>query len=414
MDPESNAANAISVQNLYKIFGSDTDKSMQMVSDGADKEEVLETTGDTVAVNNANLDIRPQETFIVMGLSGSGKSTLVRCAIRLIDPTHGSVQINGNEVTQMDEEELRQLRRKEIGMVFQQFALFPHRKVIDNVAYGMEIQGIPRGERYETAEEVLDMVGLQGWEDYHPSSLSGGMQQRVGLARALAHDPNILLMDEPFSALDPLIRRDMQRELLELQEQMNKTILFITHNLDEALQLGDRIAIMNEGEVVQIGEPKEIVTEPADDYVADFVRDVNRHKILTAGDVTTSDIPVFSADARITDAWEEISESDAYCIIVADEDHRLRGMAYSHDVRAHLENRDARLEKVPLHEVETAQRGLSVEDLLPKLSADSHPVVLTDQDQIIDGVVDASSLVAGLSSKSVPSTEDEQIEITGG
>jgi len=300
----------------------------------------------------------------------------------------------------MDENELRHLRRKELGMVFQQFALFPHRKVIDNVAYGLEVQGISKEERYEVAKETLEMVGLEGWEDYYPRNLSGGMQQRVGLARALAHDPNILLMDEPFSALDPLIRRDMQEELVELQKEMNKTILFITHDLDEALMLGDRIAIMNEGEVVQIGTAKEIVTEPADDYVAEFVGDVDRFQILTARDVTFSDIPVLKTDDNVSKAWEYMSESGSFYVVLADEDDKLVGMVYLHDIRGKMENGEkATLDEMPVHQPETSAPDVKAEELLPKMTADSHPVVLIDEEKRIEGVVDASSLVSALIDK---------------
>ncbi len=387
---------AISLRNLYKVFGPDPAEGMEMISRGDTKDEILESTGNTVGVQDASFDVEPQEIFIVMGLSGSGKSTLLRCVIRLIEPTDGQIYLDGDNVTDMDGGQLRQLRREKTGMVFQQFALFPHRKVIDNVAYGLEIQGVSRQERYRLSEEMLDTVGLSGWEDYYPSNLSGGMQQRVGLARALVHDPSIMLLDEPFSALDPLIRRDMQRELLDLQKRLNKTMLFITHDLDEALRLGDRIAIMNEGEIVQIGTAKQIVTEPADDYVASFVQDIDRAKILTARDVATAEVPMLSQQDSVSSAWQKLSQTDAFCVVVTDDQRRLLGMVYSHDIRANMDNGTVSLEPLPVHEIESVSSERSVEDLFPLLGANSHPLAVTDSDGRLAGVADASSLVNGL------------------
>ncbi|REJ32169.1 MAG: glycine/betaine ABC transporter ATP-binding protein, partial [Bacillota bacterium] len=261
----------IAVRDLYKVFGPDPQRALELVRSGVGKDELLKSTGHTLAVAGVNLEVRAGETFIIMGLSGSGKSTLLRCINRLIEPTHGQVLIDGVDVGSLSPRDLRNLRRRRLGMVFQRFALFPHRTVLDNVAYGLEIQGVPPSQRRRRALEVLELVGLAGWAQSYPSQLSGGMQQRVGLARALAPDPDILLMDEPFSALDPLIRRDMQDELIDLQERLHKTIVFITHDLDEALKLGDRIAIMRDGRVVQVGRPEQILLEPADEYVASFV-----------------------------------------------------------------------------------------------------------------------------------------------
>ena len=252
-----------------------------------------------LALHDVSFDVHQGETFVVMGLSGSGKSTLVRCLIRLIEPTAGRVVMDGEDILRYTEEQLTQARRQKTGMVFQYFGLLPHRTVIDNVAWGLEVQGVPREDRRARAAELLRVVGLDGWEEYHAAALSGGMQQRVGLARALVCDPDILLMDEPFSALDPLIRRDMQDELLRLQEQMQKTIIFITHDLSEATKLGNRIAIMRDGAIVQIGTPEEIMAHPADDYVADFTRDVRRSTVVTVGYVMER-CPVQASAARIT------------------------------------------------------------------------------------------------------------------
>ncbi|NMC78263.1 MAG: glycine betaine/L-proline ABC transporter ATP-binding protein, partial [Chloroflexi bacterium] len=272
----------IEVKHLYKIFGNRTEEVLELLNRGVTKEKIYKKTRNTVALKDITLSIEPGETFVVMGLSGSGKSTLVRCLNRLIEPTMGEIWIDGQDVLKFGDEELMALRRFKLSMVFQRFGLLPHRNVLENVAYGLEIRGVESEEREQRARQWLSTVGLEGWENSHIQHLSGGMQQRVGLARALCTDPEILLMDEPFSALDPLIRREMQNELMDLQGRLKKTIVFITHDLDEALRLGDRIAILKDGCLVQLGSPEEILREPADDYVADFTRDVNRSRIITA------------------------------------------------------------------------------------------------------------------------------------
>ena len=272
----------IEIKNVYKIFGNSPTEVLPMVKNGANKEEVLEKTGHTVGLDNVSLSIEEGETFVCMGLSGSGKSTLIRHLNRLIDPTDGDIIVDGTNIMELDEQQLIDFRKHELSMVFQRFGLFPHKTVIENVSYGLEIQGIQIEERKKKAMAQIESVGLQGFEDQYPSQLSGGMQQRVGLARALATNPEILLMDEAFSALDPLIRSDMQNQLIELQAKLKKTIVFITHDLDESLRLGDHIGILNGGRLVQAGTPEEIIMSPADDYVEAFVKDVNRAKVLRA------------------------------------------------------------------------------------------------------------------------------------
>ncbi|MDA2805835.1 quaternary amine ABC transporter ATP-binding protein [Nocardiopsis suaedae] len=270
-----------SVQNLWKIFGKRAERIIGSEHEHGGRDEVREATGCTIAVRDVSFDVRPGETFVVMGLSGSGKSTLIRCLTRLIEPTAGSVLLDGEDIRQMSPAALRELRRRKAAMVFQHFGLLPNRTIIDNVAYGLEVRGASKAERHARAAEMIGMVGLAGYETSRPGQLSGGMQQRVGLARALAVDPEVLLFDEPFSALDPLIRRDMQNEVLRLQKELRKTSVFITHDLDEALKLGDRIAIMRDGALVQVGTAEEVVGDPADDYVRDFVSDVSRIEVLT-------------------------------------------------------------------------------------------------------------------------------------
>ncbi len=281
---EANAA-CLQLAGVWKVFGSKPERALQMAEGGAPRAEILNATGCTVGVHDVTFDVNYGETFVVMGLSGSGKSTLIRCIAQLTPVTRGSVWLDDADLTTMGEAELRQVRRDKMSMVFQHFGLLPHRRVIDNVAYGLEIQGMGKQERAERALEVLDVVGLEGWGNHYPQQLSGGMQQRVGLARALAVDPELLFFDEPFSALDPLIRRDMQDELLRLQEQMHRTIVFITHDFAEAIKLGDRIAIMKDGALDQIGTAAELITSPATEYVAEFTKDVPKAKVLTAANV---------------------------------------------------------------------------------------------------------------------------------
>ncbi|MDT4948168.1 MAG: glycine betaine/proline transport system ATP-binding protein [Pseudonocardiales bacterium] len=271
----------LSVAGLWKVFGPKAASIIGTPDADLPRPELLERTGCVAAVKDVSFDVAPGEVFVVMGLSGSGKSTLVRCLTRLIEPTAGSVRLDGSDVAAMSTRELMDVRRNEVAMVFQHFGLLPHRQVLDNVAFGLEIRGEGKEKRYKRSREIIDLVGLKGYENHYPDQLSGGMQQRVGLARALAVDPKVLLFDEPFSALDPLIRRDMQNEVIRLQDDLKTTMVFITHDLSEALKLGDRILIMRDGEVVQIGTPAEVIAAPADDYVKDFVSEIPRSHVLT-------------------------------------------------------------------------------------------------------------------------------------
>ena len=283
----------IEVKNVYKIFGQSPSKVLPMVQNGATKEEILEKTGHTVGLDNVSISIQEGETFVCMGLSGSGKSTLIRHINRLIDPTAGEVLVEGTNVMDLDQKNLIEFRRHKMSMVFQRFGLFPHKTVIENVGYGLEVQGQKLEERNKTSMEKIEAVGLSGFEHQYPNQLSGGMQQRVGLARALATNTDIMLMDEAFSALDPLIRSDMQKQLISLQAELKKTIFFITHDLDESLKLGDHIGILNHGKLVQVGTPIDIIMKPADDYVEAFVKDVNRAKVIKAKIIMT---PANSSD----------------------------------------------------------------------------------------------------------------------
>jgi glycine betaine/proline transport system ATP-binding protein len=285
----------VSCRDVWKVYGPHPERIVGSADADLPRAELLEKTRCVAAVREVSFDVAPGEVFVVMGLSGSGKSTLVRLINRLHEPTAGQILIDGEDVLRIGEERLREIRRHKISMVFQHFGLLPHRRILDNVAFGLEVQGIEREDRERKAGEVLEVVGLEGWGNHYPDELSGGMQQRVGLARALATDPEIMLFDEPFSALDPLIRRDMQDEVIRLQREVRKTMIFITHDLMEALKLGDRIAIMKDGAFVQIGTPEEVVSRPADDYVADFIRDVPRAHVLTARTIMA---PMADGDGR--------------------------------------------------------------------------------------------------------------------
>ncbi|GAB3889919.1 quaternary amine ABC transporter ATP-binding protein [Microbispora bryophytorum] len=316
---------AIEVRGLWKIFGPKADRIIGSPDAELEPAQLRAKTGCTAAVRDVSFEVRPGEVFVVMGLSGSGKSTLVRCLTRLIEPTAGELRIDGQDVRAMSAKQLRELRRHRVSMVFQHFGLLPHRKVVDNIAYGLEIQGVGKAERHEKARRILSLVGLEGHEDSYPEQLSGGMQQRVGLARALAVDPEVLLFDEPFSALDPLIRRDMQAEVIRLHREVGKTMVFITHDLSEALKLGERIAIMRAGAIVQVGTPEELVGAPADEYVADFVRDVPRAQVLSLRWISRApepgeplDGPELPADTVIHDAVPAAMASDRPIRVVAD------------------------------------------------------------------------------------------------
>ena len=335
----------IEIKNIYKIFGRKPDKILPMVKDGATKEEVLEKTGHTVGLDNVSLKIEEGETFVCMGLSGSGKSTLIRHLNRLIDPTDGEVLVDGQSVMNLNPEQLIDFRRYKMSMVFQRFGLFPHKTVLENVGYGLEMQGKPDEEKNKTAMEKIEAVGLNGFEHQFPNQLSGGMQQRVGLARALATNSDIMLMDEAFSALDPLIRSDMQKQLIDLQSQLKKTIVFITHDLDESLRLGDHIGILNAGKLVQVGSPVDIVMNPADAYVEAFVKDVNRAKVIKAkiimrpanqsGDVDKTDLIKVQEDQFIEEFLPKIVCKNSNCEVI-DKQGNIRGYITNKELQSSL------------------------------------------------------------------------------
>ncbi|WP_440672061.1 quaternary amine ABC transporter ATP-binding protein [Candidatus Pelagibacter sp. HIMB1715] len=335
----------IEINNVYKIFGNNPKSVLPMVKEGSTKDEILEKTGHTVGLDNVSLKIEEGETFVCMGLSGSGKSTLIRHLNRLIDPTDGEILVEGTNVMSLDKEKLIEFRRHKMSMVFQRFGLFPHKTVLQNVGYGLEMQGKSEDERNKISMEKIDAVGLNGFENQYPNQLSGGMQQRVGLARALATDTDIMLMDEAFSALDPLIRSDMQKQLIDLQSELKKTIVFITHDLDESLRLGDHIGILNSGKLVQVGTPEQIIMKPADDYVKAFVKDVNRAKVIKAKiimknlndseNIDKSNVIKVNEDQFIEEFLPQIVCSDSNCEVV-DKNGNIKGYITNQELQSSL------------------------------------------------------------------------------
>lgn len=389
----------IVVNGLVKVFSNNPTKALNLLNQGKSKAEILKETGQTVGINNVSFTVNRGEVFVVMGLSGSGKSTILRCLNRLIDPTAGSVIIDGIDITKLKDVDLRKMRQKKTAMVFQQFALLPHRTVLQNTVYGLEVQGVPKQEREQRALDALALVGLKGWEDKYPSQLSGGMKQRVGLARALANDADILLMDEAFSALDPLIREEMQDELLSLQQKMNKTIVFITHDLNEALKLGDRIAFVRDGALVQIGTPEEIIKNPADDYVAKFVRGVDRSKILTAGDVMKKPHPVITLRDGPSVALRIMKEFGISSVFVVDKEKKHQGII---TVDMALEARDAKI--TSLSEMQLAlgpvvEESTPVKDMLGVIAESKLPLAVVNAENKLMGIIVRGSVLAALDSE---------------
>jgi glycine betaine/proline transport system ATP-binding protein len=381
----------IVVENLYKIFGDQPDKAMELLQEGQSKASILEKTGMTVGVDNASFAIESGEIFVIMGLSGSGKSTIVRMLNRLIEPTAGKVFVDEKDVTQMGQNELVKFRLHNMSMVFQSFALMPHLSVLDNAAFGLELAKVDKAKRKERAMQALEQVGLTGWENSYPSELSGGMQQRVGLARGLAVDPDIILMDEAFSALDPLIRTEMQDELLKLQENDQRTIVFISHDLDEALRIGDRIAIMEGGRVVQVGTPEDILQNPADDYVRAFFRGVDPTNVISAGDIVRDTYPTLikTKVGSLRATHELLSGSEHDHCYVLDTDRRFLGIVSADSLREAMESGapDSPIDQVFLKGVSPANMNDSMQAILPAVASSSWPVPVVDDQNVYKGVV---------------------------
>jgi len=388
----------VSVEGLTRVFGQDPQKALELRNSGCSKEEIYEETGDTLALYNVSFEVMPGEIFVLMGLSGSGKSTLLRCINRLIEPTGGRILIDGEDIVGMSQEELRAVRRRKLGMIFQSFALLPHRTVLDNVVFGLEVQGIPEDERYQRGEELLRMVGLGDYGASMPSHLSGGMKQRVGLARALAGDPEILLMDEAFSALDPLIRREMQDELLDLQQRLNRTIIFVTHDLDEALKLGDRIALMRDGEIVQVGTPEEILTNPENAYVERFVAGVDMTKVLSASDVMRHPEPVARCTAGPRVALHLMEEHDIGSVFVVDRGRRLKGLV-TLDGTLEAVRAGRGLEEIITTDIPTVALDTPLTDIISVIAGSPYPVAVVDDENRLQGLVFRGAILGALARK---------------
>ena len=407
---EERASPIIKVESVWKVFGKNPERALEPGNAGKSKAELQSEMGTVVGLHDVSFEVQKGQTFVIMGLSGSGKSTMVRCLIRLIEPTAGTIVIDGDDITAMTDRELMEFRRDKIAMVFQHYGLMPHRNVLENASWGLEVQGIPEAERHARTREVLEMVGLGGWESSYPRQLSGGMQQRVGLARALVVDTDILLMDEPFSGLDPLIRRQMQDELLRLQEELHKTIVFITHDLNEALKLGDRIAIMQDGRVVQIGSPEDIVLRPEDQYVGDFTQDVRLESVLTAGKVMVPPKATVLGHQGPRAALHTIGSSDGDAAWIVDRGQRYIGLltiSRANDaLRAGINRLDLGLGYVD-QGYQAVNPDTSFDVLIPLAMGSDYPIPVTDGDNKLVGEIHRSALAEALAETSTADPDYE-------
>jgi glycine betaine/proline transport system ATP-binding protein len=384
----------VEVKNVTKIFGKSPKAAVELLKKGSSKKDILKETGHTVGVKNVSFSIYPGEIFVIMGLSGSGKSTLIRMFNRLITPTLGEILINNEDIVKMDATSLRNMRQKKISMVFQNFALFPHKTILENAGFGLEIQKISDKERNEKAMNALEVVGLKGYENQFPSQLSGGMQQRVGLARALASDTDIILMDEAFSALDPLIRKDMQDELIEIQENFKKTIIFITHDLDEALRIGDRIALMKDGSIIQLGTPEQIMIEPANEFVEKFVEDVDLSKILTASHIMKRPEKI-SIDRGPRVALEIMRKQGYSSIFIVDRKQKLLGALSAENARLAIEQGKPIAEVMTI-DIPTVKESALLVDIMEVMATSNLPISVIDEENRIKGIVIRGALIGAL------------------
>lgn len=388
---------------MTKIFGKRQKQALEMVQQAKSKTEILEKTGATVGVYDVNFEVQTGEIFVIMGLSGSGKSTLIRLLNRLIDPTSGDIYIDGQDVAKMNEEELRDVRRHKLNMVFQNFGLFPHRTILENTEFGLEVRGVDKEERTRLAEQALDNAGLLSFKDQYPDQLSGGMQQRVGLARALANNPDILLMDEAFSALDPLIRREMQDELLDLQAEHERTIIFITHDLNEALRIGDRIAIMADGQIMQIGTGEEILTNPANDFVREFVEDVDRSKVLTAQNIMTTPLTTNIDIDGPTVALNRMKKEEVSMLLAVDRKRHLKGSLTAEAARDARKQHQALAEVIDKNVRKVTQETL-ITDIFPLIYDSPAPLAVVDDKDKLVGVIIKGRVIEALAN----TTESEE------
>ena len=385
----------VKVKNLTKVFGKNPKNILDKVKNGATKGDILKETGYTVGVNKACFEVNEGEIFAIMGLSGSGKSTLIRCLNLLNIPTEGEIYVDGENILEFDKEKLREFRQSKIAMVFQHFGLFSHRTIIENVAYGLEIGKMDKRKRREAANKALVSVGLEGWDDKYPHELSGGMQQRVGLARALASDPDILLMDEPFSALDPLIRRDMQLELLELQAKLKKTIIFITHDINEAFKLGDRIAIMKDGVIDQIGTPQQILDSPVNDYVEAFVKDIDKTKILKAKNIMEEPGALVSIQDNLDKVIHGMKSKEVTNAFVIDSNKKFKGIVTNHEVMKAV-NEKKSIKEILIKDYHTVTPEMHIQKFLGIITSAKYPIAVLDENEAVLGSIGLNSVVSAL------------------
>ncbi|MBP1970148.1 glycine betaine/proline transport system ATP-binding protein [Virgibacillus natechei] len=395
----------IKIEEVSKIFGPKPKSVIPMIKDGKSKEEILAETNHTVGVYNASLDIKQGEVFVIMGLSGSGKSTFIRCFNLLNKPTTGSIFLDGEDIVKYNNEQLKKVRQEKIAMVFQHFGLFSHKTILANVEYGLEIRNVSKEERHAIAMENIENVGLKGYEDKYPDELSGGMQQRVGLARALANDPEILLMDEPFSALDPLIRREMQLELLDIQERLQKTIIFITHDVNEAFKIGDRVAVMKDGRIVQVGTPEEIIEAPANEYISEFIKDIDRSKVFQAEHVMIKPNALVSIKDGLNVAVKEMEENGISSVFVVDRGRRLQGIITIDDAIKGIKEKQT-LEEVLRHDVTVVKQDEYVNDLIPKALESMFPLAVVNEEEKVVGFILRVHVLSGLVAEDINESEE--------
>ncbi|WP_159549852.1 quaternary amine ABC transporter ATP-binding protein [Streptococcus halichoeri] len=391
------------VKNLTKIFGKRQKAALELVKQGKSKTEILKKTGATVGVYDASFDVKEGEIFVIMGLSGSGKSTLVRMINRLIEPSFGQVELDGKDIAKLNDQDLRDVRRHDINMVFQSFALFPHKTILENTEFGLELRGIPKDERQKRAEQALENAGLLNFKDQYPDQLSGGMQQRVGLARALANGAKILLMDEAFSALDPLIRREMQDELIDLQSNLQQTIIFISHDLNEALRIGDRIALMKDGKIMQIGTGEDILTNPANDFVREFVEDVDRSKVLTAQNIMIKPLTTTLELDGPQVALNRMHNEEVSMLMATNRHRQLMG-SLTADAAIEARKKGLPLAEVIDRDVRTVSKDTVITDIMPLIYDSSSPIAVTDANNRLLGVVIRGRVIEALANIS----EDDQ------
>ncbi|QFX93305.1 quaternary amine ABC transporter ATP-binding protein [Fructilactobacillus fructivorans] len=394
-----NNSEKIKVNHITKIFGPHVKKAQELLSKGEDKAQILDETGSTVGVDNATFSIKNNEIFVIMGLSGSGKSTMLRMFNRLIDPTSGAIYLDGKDIMKFDKKQLLDLRRKKMSMVFQGLGLLPNRTILENAAFGLEVQDVKKEERDKKAHESLEMVGLHGYDDSYPGELSGGMQQRVGLARAIINDPDILLMDEAFSALDPLNRREMQNELLELQRKLHKTIIFISHDLNEALRVGDRIMMMHDGDVIQVDTPEDLLDHPKNEYVKKFIENVDRSKILTAYNVMVKPNTVNIDKDGPKLALRRMKEDQISSIFVVDSDNHFVGIVDADDANEMIDKNEKDLHTALKTDVPTTAPNTPIGDLFNAISKSPIPYAVVDDEKHLQGIILRSAVLDAMATK---------------